>query len=292
MSTAGAPEPPRLDPPRADDAAVFRQALSTVRARSGVPVAFGGPLRGGALVLEHVLGGHSSRLRGLRVLPGRGLGGQVVQTERMVSLDDYEAATTITHHYDQEVLSEGIRGIAGVPVLVDGAVRGVLYAGVRASGPVGGVTTAVLAEVARATTRELTVRDEVARRVRELAGTAIPETLPAAGLEQLHAELCGIAADLDDPLLRRRVQAAAGRLAALGSPEAVLSPPVTPLSPREIDVLAEVELGCTNAEAAERLSLLPETVKAYLRSASRKLGVHGRYQAVLAARRRGFLADR
>ncbi|MBO0805653.1 MAG: response regulator transcription factor, partial [Nocardiopsaceae bacterium] len=62
-----------------------------------------------------------------------------------------------------------------------------------------------------------------------------------------------------------------------------------PLSPREIDVLREVGLGCSNAEAAHRLALRPETVKAYLRSASRKLGTRGRYQAVLAARSRGLL---
>lgn len=279
---------------RADDSTAFRQALRTLRDRSGVPLVFGGPIRDGALVLEHVLGGHSSRLRGLRVLPGRGLGGQVLRTERLMSVDDYGAATTITHHYDREVLSEGVRGVAGVPVVVDGGVRGVLYAGVRAAGPVGGIAMTVLMDAARGLVRELEIRDEVDRRLREATGgAAFAPTPPYAGLDQVHAELCGIAAEVDDPVLRRRVQAAAGRLASLGTPEAVQTPtPVTTLSPREVDVLAEVELGCTNAEAAERLSLLPETVKAYLRSASRKLGVHGRYQAVLAARRLGLLADR
>lgn len=279
---------------RADDSTAFRTALRTLRDRSGVPLVFGGPVRDGALVLEHVLGGHSRRLRGLRVLPGRGLGGQVLRTERMMSVDDYGAATSITHHYDPEVLSEGVRGVAGVPVLVDGGVRGVLYAGVRAAGPVGGIAMTVLMDTARALMRELEVRDEVHRRIRDATcGVPPAPRSPYPGLDQLHAELCGIAAEVDDPALRRRVQAAAGRLASLGTPgEARPGTPVGTLSPREIDVLAEVELGCTNAEAAERLSLLPETVKAYLRSASRKLGVHGRYQAVLAARRLGLLADR
>ena len=46
--------------------------------------------------------------------------------------------------------------------------------------------------------------------------------------------------------------------------------------PRELDVLAQVTLGCGNAEIARRLSLRPETVKAYLRSATGKLEVHNR----------------
>ena len=50
-------------------------------------------------------------------------------------------------------------------------------------------------------------------------------------------------------------------------------------------MLAQVALGCTNAEAAERLSLKPETVKSYLRSAAAKLGTHSRHEAVSKARR-------
>ncbi|WP_039738412.1 helix-turn-helix domain-containing protein, partial [Saccharomonospora halophila] len=61
------------------------------------------------------------------------------------------------------------------------------------------------------------------------------------------------------------------------------------LAPRERDVLAEVARGLTNAEIAERLALRPETVKAYLRSAMRKLDVHSRHHAVAAARRAGLL---
>ena len=48
-------------------------------------------------------------------------------------------------------------------------------------------------------------------------------------------------------------------------------------------------LACTNAMVAERLGLRPETVKAYLRSAMRKLGAHTRGEAVSAARRAGLL---
>jgi DNA-binding CsgD family transcriptional regulator len=57
------------------------------------------------------------------------------------------------------------------------------------------------------------------------------------------------------------------------------------LSPRELDVLAQIALGCTNAEAAERLSLKTETVKSYLRSAAAKLGTRTRHESVSRARR-------
>jgi DNA-binding CsgD family transcriptional regulator len=65
--------------------------------------------------------------------------------------------------------------------------------------------------------------------------------------------------------------------------------PAATLSARELDVLAQVALGCTNAEAAKRLSLKPETVKSYLRSATAKLGAHTRHEAVAKARRARLL---
>ncbi|PSM43266.1 helix-turn-helix transcriptional regulator [Streptomyces dioscori] len=61
------------------------------------------------------------------------------------------------------------------------------------------------------------------------------------------------------------------------------------LTPRELDVLSCVAVGRTNAGAGERLGLRAETVKAYLRSAMRKLGAHTRLEAVVAARRAGLL---
>jgi DNA-binding CsgD family transcriptional regulator len=64
---------------------------------------------------------------------------------------------------------------------------------------------------------------------------------------------------------------------------------VAALSARELDVLAHVALGCTNAEAAKRLSLKPETVKSYLRSATAKLSAHTRHEAVAKARRARLL---
>ena len=129
-------------------------------------------------------------------------------------------------------------------------------------------------------------------------------------LRDLQGELRRIAQAVDDPGLRDQLRAASERLAGLGQPrvldaaagaQAVGPGTVGPgtvgpgavgpqLSPRELDVLAQVALGCGNAEIARRLSLRPETVKAYLRSATGKLEVHNRNEAVVTARRLGLLA--
>jgi DNA-binding CsgD family transcriptional regulator len=82
--------------------------------------------------------------------------------------------------------------------------------------------------------------------------------------------------------MRNQLGALADLLARALSGDA---PESSPLSAREVDVLAQIALGCTNAEAAQRLSLKPETVKSYLRSASAKLGTRSRHEAVSKARR-------
>ncbi|MFD4433559.1 response regulator transcription factor, partial [Nocardia sp. NPDC058497] len=61
------------------------------------------------------------------------------------------------------------------------------------------------------------------------------------------------------------------------------------LSRRELDVLAQIALGCTNQEAALRLSLGAETVKSYLRQAMSKLDARTRHEAVALARRHRLL---
>ena len=54
-------------------------------------------------------------------------------------------------------------------------------------------------------------------------------------------------------------------------------------------MIALAALGCTNSEAAQRVSLRRETVKSYLRSATAKLGTRTRHEAVTKARRSRLL---
>nr|WP_037681666.1 LuxR C-terminal-related transcriptional regulator [Streptomyces albus] len=112
-------------------------------------------------------------------------------------------------------------------------------------------------------------------------------------VREAHARLRALAPRVADPELRDEVLAVCERLAEAGSADPGAggrgAPGGTGLAPRELDVLACVAAGATNADAAERLGVRPETVKAYLRSAMRRLGAHSRLEAVVAARRAGLL---
>ncbi len=63
------------------------------------------------------------------------------------------------------------------------------------------------------------------------------------------------------------------------------------LSDREAEILALITQGKTNAEVAALVYLSPNTVKSYIRTLYRKIGVTSRTQAVLWGVRNGFLPD-
>ena len=67
--------------------------------------------------------------------------------------------------------------------------------------------------------------------------------------------------------------------------------PTDGLSPRETEVLALIAGGLTNLEIAARLYVSINSVKAYIRSAYRKIGVERRTQAVLWGVRQGLAWD-
>lgn len=282
---------------RPDDADAYRHALRMVRRRTELPIVFGGPFDNGSLLLSEFIGTHTDGMDGLQVQSGKGMGGYVVAHRRPYAVNDYGTSTAITHDYDDPALSEGIRAIAAAPVTTHGAVRGVLYTAVRSTFPLGDRVIDALIDGSRRLANELTIRDEVDRRVRllESATSGRPpsshDPLREEELRDLHTELRSIAQELDDSALRERLRRACDRFAGSGSSRSAPQTHGTspPLSVRELDVLAHIALGCSNNETAERLCLRQETVKAYLRNATRKLGVHGRQQAVIAARRAGLL---
>jgi NarL family two-component system response regulator LiaR len=63
------------------------------------------------------------------------------------------------------------------------------------------------------------------------------------------------------------------------------------LSPREAEILALITQGLTNRDIADRAYLSVNSVKTYIRSAYRKIGVERRSQAVLWGVRHGFEPD-
>lgn len=277
-----------------DDRVAIRAALLQLRRETGLPVAFGGPVVAGRrLRLSELLGTSTNSLQGLAVAPGSGLGGKVVALGRVLALNDYPSARGITHDYDAAVGAEGLRAIVAVPVVVRRRVRGVLYGAARGTAALGDRAFDAAVDAARGLEQNLVVSDELDERrttVREAEATARGAWTAAEWeqVRQAHTELRLLAQRSGDTELRAQLQTVCDRLASAHRQPASPAPQVA-LTPRELDVLACVAAGCSNAESAGRLGLRPETVKSYLRQAMRKLGTHRRAETVIAARRAGLL---
>ncbi|MFF8942707.1 LuxR C-terminal-related transcriptional regulator [Streptomyces sp. NPDC014864] len=265
----------------------IRGALLRLRRATGLPVAFGGVVESGRprVRITELSGTTTLALSALAVTSGNGLGGKAVALARPCAVTDYSSSRHISHEYDVPVAAEGLRSVLAVPVVVRRRVRGVLYGALRTAQPLGDRTLSAAVEAARDVEQALVVREEA----RGLLAAVRPAADPhAAGVvreqvREAHAALRALAPRITDPALRAELLDACALLTG-ATPACGVG-----LAPRELDVLACVAAGATNATAAARLGLSPETVKGYLRSAMRKLGAHTRGEAVAAARRAGVL---
>ncbi|MCX4704565.1 response regulator transcription factor [Streptomyces sp. NBC_01373] len=268
----------------------IRRALVRLRRTTGLPVAFGGLVESGRprIRISELNGTATPALSALAVTSGNGLGGKAVALARPCAVTDYSASRQISHEYDLAVAAEGLRAVVAVPVVVRRRVRGVLYGALRDVRPLGDRTLTAAVEAARDVEQALVLREEA--RALMAAARVEPARAPRAGgsaweqVREAHAALRALAPRIADEALRAELLDVCG----------LLTPDVTPLegvslAPREVDVLACVAAGATNAVAAERLGVTAETVKGYLRSAMRKLGARTRGEAVVAARRAGLL---
>ncbi|MFI2506548.1 response regulator transcription factor [Streptomyces sp. NPDC018972] len=275
---------------RAGDAVEIRGALARLRRATGLPVAFGGLVEPGRrqVRISELSGTATPALSALAVTPGNGLGGKAVALARPCAVTDYSVSRRISHEYDVPVAAEGLRAVVAVPVVVRRRVRAVLYGALRAAHPLGDRTLGAAVQAARDVEQALVVREEAEALVAAAGpGAGRPDPVSGAAREQVreaHAALRALAPRIADPVLRAELLDACALLTAGTAPS-----PAVRLAPREVDVLACVAAGATNGAAAERLGVTAETVKAYLRSAMRKLGVRTRGQAVVAARRAGWL---
>ncbi|QKW30053.1 helix-turn-helix transcriptional regulator [Streptomyces seoulensis] len=279
----------------ASGAAEIRGALVRLRRATGLPVAFGGLVEPGRprVRISELTGTATLALSALAVVSGNGLGGKAVALARPCAVTDYSMSRRISHEYDAAVAAEGLRSVLAVPVVVRRRVRGVLYGALRTAQPLGDRTLSAAVAAARDVEQALVVREEARALLAAAAGPgASPGASsgePASGaaweqVREAHAALRALAPRITDPELRAELLSACGLLTAATAPAAAVR-----LAPREVDVLACVAAGATNAGAAARLGLGAETVKAYLRSAMRKLGAHTRGEAVTAARQAGVL---
>lgn len=276
----------------------LRAALRAIQTESGLPLAFGAFVENGATaVLSEFLGTRTEQLHSLGLRAGSGLGGRVMVESRPAAVDDYCTSETITHDYDQWVRAEGLASVVAAPIMVRGKPAALLYGATRDSATLGDRAKSAVLSCGRRLSMELTIRDEVGRRLREaeVLTSASPEHVrDVAELEEiraLHAELRAVAQLIPDTGLSARVSDVSRRLAGVSGRTAPTerSDHGVRLSPREIDVISQVALGCTNAETATRLCIKPETTKAYLRSAMSKLGAHTRFEAVVRSRSLGIV---
>ncbi|TDD10042.1 winged helix-turn-helix transcriptional regulator [Saccharopolyspora terrae] len=250
------------------------ERLNWLSRSTGIPVVFGGststtPQR---LVIGRMKGTIGSGLRGLEVRPGSGLGGRVLRDRAAHRVNDYARTSDITHEYDPIVVrQERLTSVFALPITVGDAVCGVLYGAARDHRPVGDRAL----RTAEVVTAQLS-RD-VEDRLRPDPELHEPDPL---------AELAAVIEETGDEAMRARLRRIHQQLRGSTSPTTTSD--VT-LAPREIEALRLVEIGASNVEIAARLGLSPQTVKTYLRNATRKLAVRNRTAAVHEARLAGLL---
>jgi DNA-binding CsgD family transcriptional regulator len=253
------------------------ERLERLREATGVSVVLGGTTlhgtQGMELVLDRLVGTVGDSLRGLVVQRGKGLGGRVLRRRAPLRVHDYVTTMAITHDYDRAVRAERLTSVFAVPVLVGGEVGSVLYGAVRGIPSIDDSTLRTAVAVADRFQRD--VEDRL-----RLGQGALDR-----GSSGALAELAALIRETRDPELRGRLVRIQTELT--GRPGRIEVKPI--LAPREIDVLRLVAVGASNLQIASRLSLSVETVKAYLRSAMRKLEVHNRTAAAYRARLKGML---
>lgn len=268
-----------------DDGFAARQAigellpdrLEGLRKATGLPIVFGGAMRPGPegeqLVVDWLVGSEGDAMRGLVVQPGKGLGGSVLRERTPLRVNDYTTTLAITHEYDEAAMAERLTSVFAIPVVVWGDVQGVLYGAVRDRRPIGDRTV----QTAITTVNQL--RRDVEERTSRDPGEAPLQVRSAV------AELAAVIRDARDPGLRERLIRI--RQGLIGGSAPAEAKPV--LTPREAQMLRLVELGSSNSEIAADLGLSLETVKAYLRSAMRRLEARNRASAAQQARLHGLL---
>lgn len=266
-------------------------ALVSMRAETGLPMTFGGPVVRGRLQLREFSGNTTTSLSGLSILPGSGLGGRALSLRRPIAVRDYANTAAISHEYDRAVGAEGLRSLLAVPVIVTGEVRAVVYGALRQAVPLGDRAMETVVAAGRRLERALAGDDETRRKLVAVPVEGPTEVVTGVEREEIRkifADLRTLATQVDDVGVRAQLYDACERFVT-ASHQGVPVAERPYLTPREIEALAHAAVGCSNAEIAMHLGVTVETAKSYLRDAMQKFGVHGRHAAVSAARSVGYL---
>ena len=281
---------------KAETRRLFVEAIDSLHRNGTGDVIFGGMVEDDKVSVEAVAGGGQDRLTSLIVSTGRGLGGRALTEGTPQLTKDYGIDPYITHHYDEEILGEGIQVLIAVPTLRGGEVTGMMYCGHRNNYNSAAPQTGDLVKRVRQLSVDLgrlgqpQPPEEPAETERLYSDL---ESSSREALRRTYAELRSIRSGVDENEMRQRLTAVENRLAdILSGHNSDLFPNPTPtisLSPRETDILSHVALGWSNARIAEGLGLRESTVKSYLNTVMVKLSAGTRHEAVSIARSAGAL---
>jgi DNA-binding CsgD family transcriptional regulator len=276
---------------KAETRRLFVEAVDSLHESGTGDVVFGGMVDAGSVAVEAVAGAGQDLLSSLIVSTGRGLGGRAMTEGTPQLTRDYEIDPYITHHYDEQVLGEGIRVLVAVPTLRGGEVTGMVYCGHRTDYDAAAPQTGDLVRRVRQLSVDLARLGHRKESPGRSNGDQLYPDLDSSGREALrrtYAELRSIRSSIVDEEAKERLSGVEARLADILSghnPENYPSPvPAVRLSPRETDILSHVALGWSNARIAEALNLRESTVKSYLNTAMVKLSARTRHEAVSIAR--------
>jgi signal transduction histidine kinase len=131
-------------------------------------------------------GSPTPALMNLRVLPGLGLGGKVLETGKAFVTTDYLTDPRFSHRYDERVRREGIKAAAAVPLLHQGEILGILWVANRRSDPFTEEqveTLSTLASHAATALKNARLHDAAVRRGEELAALLRATQTVMAGLD-------------------------------------------------------------------------------------------------------------
>ncbi|MFF0387339.1 sensor histidine kinase [Kitasatospora sp. NPDC004615] len=139
----------------------LRAVAERARTEHGFELGLGGLVEGRDLVLRAWSGTLHTTLHDLRIPLGLGVGGRVAAVGSAVVVRDYYRSSRITHDFDQQVGSEAVTGMIGLPIGT-GPARGVLYGAIRGSGQIGDSAIDGLTRLAHLATLAVDVADGAA----------------------------------------------------------------------------------------------------------------------------------
>ena len=148
-------------------------------------------------------------------------------------------------------------------------------------------TKAILAETPDCKIVFLTIyeaNDKLFAAMRAGAKGYLPKNVPASNLISSLRAL-----ERGEMAISRKVATSIAEEFAQSDPHSAMNEEIlTKLSPRELDVLCELQSGASNFEIAQRLFISENTVKQHMQKILNKLGVKNRREASLIAQQAGL----